>query len=120
MPFGIQNATSITFDNITYLSNASSLPEFLVKANWLLFDGWFYFIMLCVLWAVLYFAANDNNNQVMHNLMYSGAGVSIISFFFRAIEISVNGVLLGLLTDFQLWVFPISTILLAGIIWATR
>ena len=63
---------------------------------------------------------NSENNQILQNLMYSGAVVSLASLFLRALEVQTSGLPLGLLTDFQMWVFPLITILLAGVIWMVK
>ena len=120
MPFGIQNATAVTFDNITEIINSSSIPELTVKINNDIFGGWYYFIMLWVLWFILFWAANQNNNQILHNAMYSGSAVTVISIFLRVIEIDRSGVVQGLLTDFQMWTFPLLTIVIAAAVWMTR
>ena len=117
---GIVNVTNVTFENITSIANVSNYTEFLININHTIYNGWFWFIMLCVLWVILFKVANDYNDELVKNIMYSGAVVSILSFLLRAVYIIRNGVRLGLLTDHQMWVFPIITILLGVIIWASK
>ena len=120
MSFGIQNVTNVSMDNLTSLANVSSLPDFLINVNNDIYGGWLYFVLLLVMWIILFFAANQANNHILQNLMYSGAGVSVISLFLRAIEMSQDGVVRGLLSDYQMWVFPIVTILVAMLLWMTK
>lgn len=120
MPVGMNNLTNITLDNITYIGNSSSLPEFFIKINHAIYGGWFWFIMLWVFWIILFVAANKVKNDPLANGMYSGAAITILSFVLRAITIVENGVVYGMLTDKQLWIFPLITILLAVIIWSTK
>jgi len=120
MSFGIVNTTNVSLDNLTSLVNVSSVPEFFIKVNNDIYGGWLYFVLLMVLWIILFFAANQANNQILQNLMYSGAGVSVISLFLRGVEIVQGGVLRGLLSDYQMWVFPLVTILIAMVLWMTK
>ena len=39
MPMGINNITVITMNNITEISNSSSMAEFMVKGNEIMFGG---------------------------------------------------------------------------------
>ena len=120
MPLGIGNVTAVTMQNLTDITNVSSLPELFININHIVYGGILYFILLWVLWVILFLAANQRNNAILQNIMYSGAVVTIISLFLRAMEVSTNGLPLGLLTDFQMWVFPIITILVAAVLWMTR
>jgi len=118
MGFGIQNATNVTFDNITSLTNFSGDPmQFVIKANAQIYDGWFYFVMLCIIWFIMYRVIQDKTDQPLNNIMYTGIVVSIISFFFRAISMTQNGVVIGLLNDFQMWIFPLITASVAAIVY---
>jgi hypothetical protein len=68
----------------------------------------------------LFVAANKVRDEPLNNAMYSGAVVSILSLILRAIEISESGIIRGLLTDHQMWLFPLITTIIAGIVWATK
>ena len=120
MPFGLTNTTIITMDNISYIGNSSSFPEFLVRGNEVMFGGIGFFLILCVGWLILFLAAQYKYDMPVHNVMYSGAVISIVSLFIRAIEINVNGVWKGLISDYFMWIFPLITILLAWILWLTK
>ena len=61
-----------------------------------------------------------DRTNVLRNTMYSGAVISILSFVLRGIYIVVGGVRQGLMTDFQLWIFPLVTMLLAAFLYATK
>lgn len=114
---GIGNQSIITMDNLTQMVNTTNPAEIFVNVNHYIYDGWLFFVLLLVLWAILYRKAQAKEDQILNNLMYSGAVVTIISFVLRAVYVSVN---MGLLTDYQLWIFPIITIMLAMANWATK
>jgi lipoprotein signal peptidase len=120
MPLGMTNMTSVSMQNLTDIGNVTTFPEFAINVNQIVFDGYLYFILLFVLWIIMFVAAQNVKDQLLNNLMYSGAIVSVISFFMRAIYILENGVVYGLINDFQLWVFPLITICLAVVSWATK
>ena len=120
MAFGINNITTVTIDNITSLSNFTEYPEFMINVNNMVWGGIFFFVMLLVLWIILFVAAQNVKNEILHNLMYSGAVVSVLSFFMRAIYVVRNGLVYGMLTDFQMWIFPLVTIVIAAIVWGMK
>jgi len=117
---GIVNATAPSMENLSYIVNSTSLPEMLVRSNTIIYNGWFWFIMLWVVWVILFVAANKVKDQPLINAMYSGAAISILSLFLRAITSLVYGVKYALVTDHQMWAFPLITICLAGLIWAIK
>jgi len=118
---GISNMTGISMDNISYMTNVTSFPEFMIKANHMMFGGWFYFIILMTFWVILIIIAyRIDRNNVLRDTMYSGAVMSILSFVLRAIYLVEDGVIKGILNDFQLWVFPLITILIAAFLYATK
>ena len=121
MPIGFVNATNVTMTNLTEIMNVSSFTELLVNINHTIYGGWYFFIMLWVLWVIFLGVAEDKNPQLLVNAMYSGAVISLISFFLRAIIFTTaGGITQGLLNDYQLWIFPLITIILATILWMTR
>lgn len=120
MPGFITNTTNITMDNLTYFTNSSSLPEFIIKVNNSIYDGWLFFIVLFTLWIILFFAANKVRDQPLNNIMYAGAAVSILSFLLRGMHVVVEGTRIGMLTDHQLWIFPVLTLICALIVYATK
>ena len=112
MPFGIQNVTAVSLQNLTDIANVSSYPEFLGNVNNIIYEGYLFFILLWVMWIILFVAANQVNDQLLNNGMYSGAVISLLAFFLRAISVTNSaGISYGLLTDFQMWMFPIITII---------
>ena len=117
---GINNVTNATMEQLEYMANSSSLPEFFVKVSTIVYGGWLWFIILCVVWFVLFRGMNQKRDQLLINGMYSGAVVTVLSFLLRAVTAMVYGVESALLTDHQLWVFPIVTLLLMVIVWATK
>lgn len=118
---GIINlTTNISIENIINVTNVSKVPDLLININNNIFGGWYYFIMLFVAWIILFIAAQKLENLPLQNAMYSGAIVTVISLFLRAIYIVKDGVVLGLLSDYQFWIFPLITIILAAIAWGTK
>jgi len=120
MAVGIQQAVNVTLDNITQMTNVSSVPELFINVNTQIYGGWFFFIILAILLIILFVSANKVKDQPMNNALYSSAVVAVISLIARGIEISQNGIVNGLLTDHQMWIFPLLTMLLAGYIYATK
>lgn len=123
---GITNVTTISMDNITQITNSSNLAEFTVKVNWVIFDGWMFFALLLVLWIILIIAAHRTQiargiePRLLPNIMISGFPITIASFLLRAVEVYVYGLKKALLTDYQLWIVPITMIIIATILWATK
>ena len=120
MPLGIYNVSVVTMDNITRISNVSSFPEFLINVNNIVYAGWLFFIILLIMWFILFIAAQKVKDQPMNNLMYAGAAITVLSFLLRGVIIVQAGVKNGLLTDHQLWIFPMVTIIIAIVKWASK
>ena len=128
MPLGIYNTTgNISIDSITNLAtNITDPMEIFINMNHTLYGGNFYAILLFLFWAIILLIAWNSNKERkgFHDLavyvMYSGALTTIVSFFFRAIFVMRDGVYYGLINDYQLWIFPIITILIATFIWMTQ
>jgi len=120
MSVGIQNATNITVENITEMINVSSVPELFINVNHQIYGGWFFFVVLSILLVILFVSANKVKDQPLNNALYSSAVVAVLSLVARGIEIINSGVVQGLLTDHQMWIFPILTMLLASYIYATK
>jgi len=116
---GIINATNTTLENVTNLFNVTEPMQFFINVNQI-YGGWFYFLMLAILFIILFVAANKVKDQILNNAMYASAVCTILSFLLRGIYIVSGGVRLGLLTDYQLWIFPIVTLLLVIIIWSIK
>ena len=116
MTLGIQNITNVDVTNLTRLANVSSYPEFAINVNRIVWGGWGYFLILIVIWWIIYIALQQTRNLPMKNLMYSGTIVSIVSLLLRGVYVVQSGIVVGLLTDFQMWVFPLITIGLAVLI----
>lgn len=118
---GLTNLTAIHMDNLTYLTEVNSLPEMMIKANWQIYGGIFYFVMLLTLWIILVVTAYKiDRTNILRDIMYSGGVVSILSFILRAVYVVIDGTRKGLLTDGQLWTFPLITILIAAYLYATK
>ena len=120
MPGFINGTTNVTIEILEDIVNVSSYPEFMIKVNENIYAGVFWFIMLCVLWIILFRAANKARDQPLNNAMYSGALVSIVAFLSRAVTATISETKFSLINDHQLWIFPIITIILAVIIWSIK
>lgn len=120
MGLGMENITTITLDNLTQIGNITTPAAFYVNVNQIIFNGYFYFILMWVLWIILFIAAQQTRDELLNNAFYSGAVVTTVSFLLRAVEVVVNGLPTGLLTDYQMWAFPVLTLMLGAIIWATK
>jgi hypothetical protein len=121
MPTGMmQNATNVTLEGVKDIVNVTSAHDFMINVNHDIYGGWLFFVLLGLLWIILFVAANKVRDEPLNNAMYSGAVVSILSLILRAIEISESGIIRGLLTDHQMWLFPLITTIIAGIVWATK
>jgi len=120
MPIGIQNQTTINITELMEITNTSRVHELMINVNNDIYGGWLYFVLLLVTWFILFIAANKVNDQMIQNLMLTGVVVSILSLLLRAITVTQDGIIRGLLSDVQMWVFLIITVLLAMVVWATK
>jgi len=121
MPFGIINAsTNITMQNITMLANFTDPVEFYINVNNIIYGGYMIFALLWVFLIIGYMALQEYEDQPLNNIMYSSATVTILSFFYRAIEVYKFGAKKGLLTDYQMWIFPLISCLCILLIWMTK
>jgi len=113
---GISNITTINMTDILAIGNFTDPMGFMINVDQTVYGGILYFILLWVLWAILFFALQDREDLILINIMYSGGVVSVVSFFFRVIYIVKDGLVQGMLTDYQMWMFPLITILVATIL----
>lgn len=117
MPIGFQTPANISMDNLTGMINNTDVAVTLINMNHTIYQGYFFFILLWLLAIILYFAFLNNDedirgvNDYLVYSLYSFTIVSILSFFLRAIYIVRHGVILGLINDWQLWLFPVLVIL---------
>jgi len=111
-------ANNVTLENITSMINLTTgqPAEFLINVNWQVYGGWFFFILLWILGFILFRLAQERQDQPAINAMYVLASLTILSFFSRAIYVIKHGVVMGLLTDYQMWIFPLLTAVLAAIV----
>ena len=109
-------------DNLTQIANLTTGDpiELFININQIVYGGWYWFIALILLWIILFFAAQDFKDNALVNFMYAGAICTIVSFIFRAITVVHSGVVWGFLTDTQMWLFPLVTIIAAVIVWNSK
>lgn len=117
MPITTQN---ITMQNITDIVNVSNIPELYSNINDMIYGGWLWFILMWVGMIILFFAMQEQENQPLTNAMYSSTIITVVSLFLRATEAVRNGIVYALLTDYQMWVFPLITIVLASVLWLSK
>lgn len=122
MPIGIINrTTNISLENLTGLTNFSRDPmELFINVNNTVYGGYMIFALLWVMLVIMFLALQKREDQPIINIMIASAVVTIISFLYRAIEITRYGVVRGLLTDYQMWIFPIISAICIGISWMIR
>ena len=114
----INEMQNVTLKNITDIINISTGDpiEFFINVNQIAFNGWFYFFLLWIIAIILYIKAQKKEDQPLNNAMNVMAIATILSFILRVVYVTKGGMQWGLMTDFQLWMFPIATIILAAMI----
>ena len=117
MAFGISNSTITTLQNITEIANITDPAEFFITADQIMFGGWFWFIILLILGIIIYVITQEFEDQPIINLMYTCTGLTILAFLNRAYCMSFRGAQACLISDWQMWMFPIALILTAGIVY---
>ena len=116
----LDNVTVVTLDGLTSLYNVTSVPAFFVGVNEVVYGGWLWFVLLWVLWFILFVSAQYVRDQPLNNMMYAGAFCTVVSFFLRAVSGSVGGVSRALLSDYQMYLFPLLTIVLVFVIYVGK
>jgi len=117
------NATNLTEirNNLDSVANSVSFPDFLVNVNHYIYDGWLFVILLFITWIIFFMIAQKNSDDLVNNLLYSGAVVSVMSLLLRGIYVVVSPTLtIGLLSDSQLWIFPLITLVLALFVYSNK
>jgi len=117
---GFTNSTPPTLENITEIANITQPLEFFAKVNTNIYDGWLYFVLLCILWAILWRKLQVRQDLPLTHLMTSGMVVTILALLIRGIEVSVSGNMLLLLEDKQMYIFPLVTFVLALLLYWTK
>ena len=112
---GMINQTNVTLENIQEIINITTGDpiEFMLNINTLVYGGWFFFILLSIVGILLFRKAQQRQDQPLVNIMYITTGLTIVSFFMRALFLIKDGVYFGMLTDFQLWIFPLIAVITA-------
>lgn len=122
---GINATTTVNLTQIEDLINITTPTDFFISVNHDVYGGWLYFVLLLITWIILVFIftmskTDISGDQILNNLMYAGAIVTLLSFLLRTIYMTRMGVVLGLVTDSQTWIFPIITVILAVAVWMTK
>ena len=108
---------NVTMKNITDVINITSGDpvEVLINVNHVIYGGWYTFIIMCLLGFILFKLSQRKENQPLVNAMKVSTVLTILSFFLRAMSLVKYGVVWGMLTDFQMWIFPLLAAILATI-----
>ena len=117
---GITNYTNVTIDQINGMTNLTNPIDFLIYVNNTVFDGYGFFLLLWALVVILFISAQNFRKEPLNNLLYSFGIVSIISIFGRGVMAYLDGNYISMLTDYQMWIFPLCSSILAGIIWISK
>ena len=116
----IGNSTTISLQNLTSIANNTHFTESLVKMNHIVYNGWFWFIILWLFWFIAFMTMQKVKDQPLNNAMYSFSVVTVLALLSRVFTVMYAGSLKYLITDHQLWVFPIFAVVIAMIIYATK
>ena len=117
------NATNLTEirNNLDSVANSASFPDFLVNVNHYIYDGWLFVVLLFITWIIFFMVAQKNTDDLINNLLYSRALVRVMSLLLRGIYVVVSPTLsIGLLSDSQLWIFPLITLVLALYVYSNK
>ena len=109
---GISNITNLNISDITTIANVGGMPELMHNVNNTIYGGWFFYIMLWILCVIFYVAMSSNNtlsDKPLVKAMLTFAGVTLIALPLR---------ILSLVSDFQMWTFPLLAIIIAMVLWA--
>ena len=117
---GINGTTNASLETINQIANTSSMEGMYILIDQNIYGGMFWFIMLWLLWVILFIAANRVKGQPLNNAMYAMSVCTVFSFLLRAVTITIDGFVTGMLSDYQMWVFPLLTALLGASIWALK
>lgn len=116
----LTNVTAPTLANLTYLVNVTSPSEFFVKTNVLVFNGYLWFILLWLVVFIAFVVGQSVKDQPLNNALYGLSVVSVLALLLRGVSALVFDVRYSLLSDYQFWVFPLLTILLAVVVWGIK
>jgi len=117
---GITNATITNITTITEIGNSSTIQEFFVRGNQIMYGGYFFFIMLWVMFIILFVSMQKRKDQPLNNILYSASLCSLIGFMLRSIRFTLDGTSYGLINSYQLFIFPLISIIIVIILWATK
>ncbi len=120
MPGFINGTTNVTIEDINHIVNITSPIDLYIRVNHLIYNDILFFVLLWVLFFILYLSAQRLRDQPLNNAMYSMAACSVLAFILRAITAEISGITYSLLTDHQMWIFPILTAVFALIIWSIK
>ena len=122
---GLDGISNITYENVTQIANITDPTAFFINVNHVIFEGWLYFILIWVAWFILAkvhydYTKSTGQDDILVSMFESGAIITLLALLLRGVEILNNGVVQGLLTDAQMWLFPLITVVLGLVIYSTK
>jgi len=118
---GLQQINNISLTNITsIIENMTSPEQFFINVNTMIYGGWLYFILLSIIFVIIYVGLLKSNENGLSSAIYASTACTILSFLLRAVYYTQGGLTYALISDYQLWIFPISAVILALIKWSVQ
>jgi len=117
---GINNFTNVSIDQLTGMTNITNPVDFLVYINDTVFAGIGFYLLLWSLFIILFISAQNFRKEPLNNALYSSGIVSIIAIFLRGVQAYLDGNYISMLTDYQMWTFPLIASILTGVIWVSK
>ena len=117
---GMITPPTINESDLLSLVNSTSMAETVIRVNHTVYGGMLIFLLLVTLFIILFISFQRKENQLLTNLMYSSAIVTLLSFIYRAIVVIIDGTVYGLITDAQMWLFPIISSFLAMMLYLSK
>ena len=107
----MQNATNVTLDQLIAISNVTSMTDWFVNINTIVYQGWLFFILTLLMWIIMFIAMQLVRPEALVNFTYTGGIISILSIILMV---------LGLMTATLAFIPGLLTVLAATIMWATK
>ena len=119
---GIDSATNISRSVLLDSVNVTGPAEWFAKINSTMFDGWGFFMVYVFVVGLVFFVVSMKlrEGDVLGNAYYTVAFLSLGGFLVRGIEFANGSSVYFLMSDFQMWIFPVLTAILTFVIVAGK
>lgn len=117
---GINNFTNVSLEQITGMTNMSTPVDFFIYINHVVFNDMGIYLLLWTLFVILFISAQNYSKEPLNNALYSSGIVSIIAIFIRGVQAYLESNYIAMLTDYQMWTFPLIASILVLIIWISK